>query len=63
MQKTFDECVGCTDIGLHCIGSGCPNKNVTRFFCDRCGDEMSNIYDCEGEELCVDCLKKIFKRR
>lgn len=62
MQKTVNECVGCRDLGKHCLGSVCPNRNVTKFFCDRCGIEMTDIYDVDGEELCEDCLKEMFKR-
>ena len=63
MEKTFDECVGCRDLGKPCQGPSCPNRNVTRFFCDRCGEEITDIYDFEGEEICEDCLKEIFKRK
>ena len=62
MEKIVNECVGCRDLGLHCMGSACPNRNVTRFFCDRCQDEITVIYDYDGEELCEDCLKALFKR-
>lgn len=62
MEKTFDECVGCTDLGLPCIGSSCPNRNVTRFYCDECGEELTEIYDYNGMELCEDCILKEFRR-
>lgn len=62
MEKTVNECVGCRDLGKACIGSACPNRNVTRFFCDRCEDEITVIYDYYGEELCEDCLKAMFIR-
>lgn len=55
MKKIEDECVGCVDIGLPCLGTSCPNRNVVRFYCDRCGDEKKLHY-YEGEELCVDCI-------
>lgn len=59
MQKTFNECVGCVRLGLHCIGKHCPNLNVKRFFCDNCDTEISagEIYIYDGQELCEDCLK------
>ena len=62
MEKVFDECVGCCDLGLHCIGPTCPNRNVTRWFCDKCGEELDAIYDYDGQELCEDCLKDICRR-
>ena len=60
MKKIEDECVGCTDMGLYCIGSSCPNRNVARFYCDGCGDETT-LYDYNGKELCQDCLLKNFE--
>ena len=62
MEKMFNECVGCTDLGKPCIGLHCPNRNVLRVFCDRCGEELGDIYDVDGEELCEDCLKAMFIR-
>lgn len=59
MKKIVNECVGCTDIGLHCIGDSCPNRNVVRFYCDKCGAETT-LYDYYGDELCADCLLEEF---
>ena len=56
MRKTESECVGCPP-ELGCMGESCPNRNVTRFYCDDCGDE-AELYHFEGEELCIDCIKE-----
>lgn len=55
MKKIENECVGCTDIGLHCLGISCPNRSVVRYYCDECGYE-EKLYHYDGKELCVDCL-------
>ena len=55
MIEYRDECVGCTSMGLHCLGSVCPNRNVPYHICDDCGDETT-LYKFEGEELCLDCI-------
>lgn len=60
MQRIEDECVGCKDIGLYCIGSSCPNRNVTRYYCDRCGCE-DTLYYYDSEELCQECLLNEFE--
>ena len=60
MKKVENECVGCTDLGLHCLGSSCPNREVIRFYCDRCGKEEI-LYHYENEELCKDCLLEKFE--
>ena len=55
MKKIENECVGCTDLGLHCLGGSCPNRNVVRFYCDKC-DKEKKLYHFDDKELCVDCL-------
>lgn len=53
MKKRTNECVDC---GLPCMGSSCPNLNVLRLYCDKCGREASELFDLDGKELCEDCL-------
>lgn len=53
MLKYVDDCVDC---GLPCLGSSCPNKNVPQYYCDNCGDEINDVYELNGQELCADCL-------
>lgn len=60
MQRVENECVGCSTIGLPCMGSSCPNRNVTRHYCDRCGCE-DTLYYYDGYELCEECLLKNFE--
>ena len=55
MKKTENECVGCTSMGLPCLGSGCHHRAVTRWYCDKCGDE-TQLYHFEDQELCIDCI-------
>lgn len=54
MKKVYDECVGCPS-GRGCIGSACKYKNVTRYYCDYCGEETL-LYKYDGDEICSDCL-------
>lgn len=56
MVRYEDECVGCTDLGLYCIGRACGNRNVPHFYCDKCGDE-DELYEFEGEQLCISCIE------
>lgn len=54
MHRIENECVGCPpEIG--CMGSSCPNRNVVRFYCDKCGEETT-LYYYEDEELCANCI-------
>lgn len=55
MVEYINECVDCKSIGLRCIGSTCPNRNVKHILCDKCGAE-DTIYQYESEQLCIDCI-------
>ena len=60
MVKTQSECVHCS---THCLGESCPNYEVSRYYCDECKDEVDygELYEFEGEELCIYCIKKRLK--
>lgn len=60
MKRIENECVGCKSLGLPCFGDSCPNRNVTRFYCDRCGEE-AKLYYCYGEEICEECVLDQFE--
>lgn len=62
MIEIEDECVGCKDMGLPCLGAGCPNKKVPHFYCDECEDERDFLYEFEGKQLCDDCLLNKFEK-
>lgn len=59
MKQVENECVGCPP-EMGCMGSSCPYQRVTRYYCDRCGDE-NILYDYYGEELCQECLLNEFE--
>ena len=59
MREVTDECVGCTSMGMPCIGDSCRNKHVTHYYCDRCKKEFypQELYVNEdNEELCAECI-------
>lgn len=58
MIKHENECVGCVDLGLPCMGAGCPNRDVMRFYCDRCGGE-DTLYHYDGMQLCEGCIMEL----
>ena len=73
--RTVDECVGCTDVGLHCLGSTCPYIGTVRVVCHRCRDEAGDtLYRIDGELMgerwedddawvCYDCLRELADER
>ena len=54
MKRVESDCVDC---GLPCMHKSCPHYEVTRFYCDEC-DAEKTLYHYDGEELCIDCIKK-----
>lgn len=62
MIKIEDECCSCPkEIG--CLGSSCPNRNVRVLICDRCGEEVEELFKVESgyDHLCEECLLDILK--
>lgn len=60
MKRIENHCCNCAVPGYPCIGSACPNRNVPVHYCDKCGYELDEVYEVDGEELCEDCLKEKF---
>ena len=63
MKKIENHCCNCAVPGYPCRGSACPERRVEVYYCDKCGCELEEIYDVDGEELCEECLKERFIRR
>ena len=55
MTEYKNNCVGCRDIGLPCMGDACSNKNIRIFYCDRCGKRMEPANKINSEHLCEEC--------
>ena len=62
MIKYEDECCGCATESYPCLGSACSNRNVPHFYCDKCGEDVEELYKVDGEELCEECLKDNFEK-
>lgn len=60
MVREENHCCDCAVPGYPCRGSLCPNRHVEVHYCDKCGCELEDIYEVDGEELCEDCLKEKF---
>ena len=62
MTKIENHCCDCATPGYPCIGNACHLRKVVVHYCDRCGEELDDIYDVDDEELCEECLKENFRR-
>ena len=60
--KYENECCGCATESYPCLGSACPNRHVPHFYCDKCGEDVEELYKVDGEELCEECLKDNFEK-
>lgn len=58
MREIVDNCVGCTSMGLYCMGVGCPNRAHEVYTCDKCHTE-TELYYYEGKELCMECIMEM----
>jgi hypothetical protein len=57
-----NHCCSCAVPGYPCLGSACPRTHVEVHYCDKCESELDEIYEIDGEELCEECLKEMFRK-
>lgn len=62
MKRIENHCCDCATPGYPCRGSACSLTRVEVYYCDECGEELDEIYDAEGMELCEECLKNMYRR-
>lgn len=60
MVRIENQCCDCAVPGYPCMGSSCPRRHVRIYECDDCGAELEQgeLYEYDGEELCIDCIKE-----
>jgi hypothetical protein len=46
-----------------CRGESCSLRRVPHYYCDKCKENVEELYEVDGEELCEDCLKDMFRRQ
>lgn len=56
MTYKEDSCMGCATESYPCLGSACPHRYTIVHKCDRCKEEVDELYHYYDEELCEDCL-------
>lgn len=61
MVTTRNECCDCAVPAYPCLGNDCPHKNQKVYICDECKEEPYDLYEFDGQELCIDCIKKRLK--
>lgn len=41
---------------MGCIGDSCMYRYSPVFVCDDCKEEVDELYEYDGQQLCLDCL-------
>ena len=64
MIREENDCCDCAVPGYPCRGESCPLRHVKHYYCDCCKAEVDmqweKLYECDGEQLCIDCLLERF---
>ena len=66
MVRIENHCCDCAVPAYPCRGDLCPLTRVAVYYCDKCDPKcdtpLEEVYEVDGEELCEDCLKDLFRR-
>lgn len=62
MKRIENRCIDCATDRFPCRGRLCPFRNAEVHYCEKCGEELQEVFDVDGEELCEECLKAMFKK-
>ena len=62
-----NQCTGCSDLGIPCLGMCCPNRKVPVFYCDNHNcpanhDGTDRLFRVADSQLCMDCVEEIAAR-
>ena len=56
--KYENDCVSCD---IPCVN--CGRKRVKHLYCDRCSDDVEELYLYGHDELCKECLLGMFDKK
>lgn len=62
MVMIKSECCDCATGAYPCIGKYCPLQNQKVYICDKCKEEVDELYELDGQQLCIDCIKETLKK-
>lgn len=65
MVRYENHCCDCATPSYPCKGEQCPLRRVEVHYCDnpKCREQLDEIYDDDGKELCADCLLARYRRK
>lgn len=56
MIRYESQCCDCATESYPCLGNECLRRNVPIMICDKCGEEVEDLYEYGHEQLCKDCV-------
>ncbi|MEE0969606.1 MAG: hypothetical protein U0M06_09570 [Clostridia bacterium] len=66
MKKIENCCCDCAVPGYPCRGESCELRHVEVYYCDncdpKCDEPLDEVFEVEGKDLCLDCLKRLFEK-
>lgn len=57
-----NECCSCAVPAYPCMGDACPNRNVPHLYCNKCKEDVEDLYKTEDGELCAECVLGMFEK-
>ena len=62
-----NQCTGCSDLGIPCLGNCCPNRRVPVFYCDNHNCSSSHegtdrLFKVGDSQLCMSCVQALAER-
>lgn len=60
MIKYENDCCGCATPGYPCLGSSCALRHVKHYYCDKCGNDVEELYYYDDKGLCEECAIEVF---
>lgn len=62
MIKFENDCCDCATESYPCRGSDCPMRHVKHLYCDKCHEDVDNLYEVDGLWLCEACTLESHER-
>ena len=63
VAKEENERRECDTPSYTCMGDSCKFRHVKHYYCDKCGSDEDTLYILDGEELCIECVKKNLEKK
>ena len=63
MTKIENDCCDCAAPAYPCMGSACSLRHSPHFYCDKCHDDVDELYILENGEYCENCILDMIPKK